>query len=304
MRFRLQGVEVSCRRNDYAACANHRLRDDGGRCARRLHVVHLESDLHAGAIAMVAAMLHGTAIGIGLRNDERPRHRRPVALAVARVRHRAGIAGHPVPRAAEPDHFKAARIKLGHLDRGFVAFAARAQQKRFAQRPGDDLRQLFRQLHDAARNHAREEMQRGVAARFDGRHDVRMAVPDGGAHLAGGEIQNSLSGSIPDVASLRAFHDFRIDVAAVADQVLAKIRRRVATCVHAWLLAIVRLALDLPHQRTPSACRIASNASRPFRMCWRTALAVPGPSRSANLSRIRSCSWIDCRTRPGLFHST
>ena len=79
-------------------------------------------------------------------------------------------------------------------------------------------------------------MQRGVAALLDGRDDVRMTVPDGGAHLAGREVEDFLAAGVPDVAALRPLHDFRIDVAAVANQVLAKIFLRAAARVHACFL--------------------------------------------------------------------
>jgi hypothetical protein len=58
--------------------------------------------------------------------------------------------------------------------------------------------------------------------------DVRVVVAHGGAHLARREVENLPAACIEDVAALRPFHNFRIGVAAVADQVLAKILRGVA----------------------------------------------------------------------------
>ena len=64
-RFLPQRFEIALRRNDDAAGADHRLGDHCGTCARRLRVVQLEADLHAGAVAPIAAMPDGTAIRIG-----------------------------------------------------------------------------------------------------------------------------------------------------------------------------------------------------------------------------------------------
>ena len=129
-------------------------------CARRLHVVELEADLHARAIAVVAAVLDRTAIGVRLGQDERSRHARAVSLAIAREGDRARVAGDAVPRAAEADDLEAARAELRHLDRRFVAFAAGVDEERPSERLRNDLRDRLGQL---ARRCAGSCRRRGAA---------------------------------------------------------------------------------------------------------------------------------------------
>ncbi len=130
-------------------------------------------------------------------------------------------------------------MQLGHLDRRFVAFAAGIDEQRLRERLGDDLRERLGKLHDAARDHAGEQMQRGVAALFDGGDDVRMVVADGGAHLARREVEDLPALRVEDVAALRLLDDLVVGVAAVADQVGAKIAARLPAagrftlCLHA-----------------------------------------------------------------------
>jgi len=100
-----------------------------------------------------------------------------------------------------------------------------------------DLRERVGQLHDTARNHAGKEVQRAVAAPFDGGDDVRMVVADGRAHLAGREVEDLPACRVEDVAALRTLDNFGIRVAAVADQVLAEIAARFVRLTHRWLLA-------------------------------------------------------------------
>src|SRR2546430_9616025 len=96
-----------------------------------------------------------------------------------------------------------------------------------------------------------------------------MTVADRCAHLTRGEIEDFLSGGIPDIAPLRPVHDFWIGVAPVSNQVLAKVRRLVVFHTHG-VTPRCRAA------DSPAACarRMASNASRPCRMCRLTAQRV------------------------------
>src|SRR6185437_7691451 len=95
-RFLLQRVEIAVGRHDDAPGADHRLGDDGGTGTGRLHVVELEADLHARAVALVATVLHRTAIRVRLGDHVRARHAGSVALAVARKRYAARVAGDAV----------------------------------------------------------------------------------------------------------------------------------------------------------------------------------------------------------------
>src|SRR6187402_3363254 len=123
-----------------------------------------------------------------------------------------------MPRATQPDHFEPTRVELGHFDGSFVAFAAGVEQQRLSQWLRNDLRERSRKLHGTARDHSREKMQRRVAAFLDGSDDVRMAVPDGCAHLAGREVQYLLARGIPHVAATGLVDDLRIDIPTVANQ--------------------------------------------------------------------------------------
>jgi hypothetical protein len=185
-------LKVAFGRDDHAARADDGFGDDGGARTRRLHVVQLETDLHAGAIALVATVPHRAAVGVRLGNHERAGHSGAVPFAVAGERYRPCVAGDAMPRSPEGDHLEAAAVELGHLDGSVVALASGVHEERLRKRLGEDLRERLRQVDHAPRNHSGEEMQRRLAALADRGDDVRVVVPDRGAHLAGGEVEDAM----------------------------------------------------------------------------------------------------------------
>ena len=64
------------------------------------------------------------------------------------------------------------------------------------------------------------ELAHGVAHDLD---DLGVAVADDGAHLAGAEVEDAAAVGVPHEAALRALGDDRREVAAVADEVRARL---------------------------------------------------------------------------------
>src|SRR5438105_5545549 len=107
-----------------------------------------------------------------------------------------------------------------------------------------------------------------------------MIVANGCAHLAGGEVQNFLSGPSPYVAALRLLDDFRIDIAAIADQMVAKV-----SCLFALRT----------HHRLPA---VSPSAPRPGTVMIRTEWPVAARKRSSSARGITivasftsGCAW-------------
>ena len=187
-----QRLHIRLRWHQHAAGADHRLDDDGGGAAGAGHVEHLQADLQAGqGRSLGVHALDIGAIHVRFRHDVDAGHVHAVALAVAGVGHAADAAGHAVPGSADRQDLVALGVHLGHAQGYFIAFGAGVDEDGLGQAGRHPVaRQRGGQPRDHLGNHAAEQVEGVLARQPDRLDDGRVVVADGGAHLAGGEIQD------------------------------------------------------------------------------------------------------------------
>ena len=166
-------------------------------------------------------MAHGTPVAVGFGNRKGPGHERTVTPPPARIGHRIGAGRGAVPRAVEPDDLEATGIFLRQTKGCLVAFATCVQEDELGQALRQQRGHPSRQRGHGGRQHAAEQMEHLAATRFDGRDDRRVVVPEGGAHLARGEIENGTPILVVDVRAACTHNEFGMKLGAVADQVVA-----------------------------------------------------------------------------------
>ena len=164
-------------------------------------------------------MADRAAIGVGRRDREVARHRRPVAAAPDRVGRRPGAAGQAVERAREPDDLVAAARELGHADRRLVGLAAGVEEDHLLQLRRQQGGELAAELDHLGRQHPAEQMERALAAALDRSHHGRMVVAERRAHLARGEVEQPPSAVVVEVGALRPLDEEPRKVADIADHV-------------------------------------------------------------------------------------
>ena len=193
----LEPAQVADRRLDDAARGQDRLDDAGGEAARGLLVDHREA-VRELALPVVGAVgvPEGRAVGVGGRQGQVARHRRPVAVAAGRERRGRGPRRHAVPRPVEGHDLVAAGGELGHLERRLVGLGSRRQQQHLAQRLGQGRGQPPGEVHDRPAQHAAVEVVERRDRLGDGADDVRVRVAEDRAHLPRGEVEDRGAGAV------------------------------------------------------------------------------------------------------------
>ncbi len=212
---RLQRREIARRQVEHAAGAEDRLGDEGGEIACRLPVQQVE-----GVVQLLAPVdaLEPRPVGVRRRDRVGARHQRADATAPGLVGRRGRAAGHAVPGLREADHLPLAGHQLGDPDRGLVGLAAGRQQHRLR-----EIRhqggQRFGEVDHGGRYHRGEQVVQPADMVAHGGDDLRVAVAEDRAHLAGGEVENPAAVGVVQEGALGAHRDEGHEVPAVAHQV-------------------------------------------------------------------------------------
>ena len=127
--------------------------------------------------------------------------------------------------------------------------AAGGEQQNAIELARCQFRQPRRQIDDRARQDRRVEVVEladGAAHHFD---DLGMAVADDGTHLPGAEIEDAPALRIPHEAALRSLGDDGHEVAAVSDEMRARLlpERRVGIALRALTHVVHAVLLGPPH---------------------------------------------------------
>lgn len=136
--------------------------------------------------------------------------------------HREGDGNDPgqqaVEASREPNNLKAARVELGELDRDVVRFGPRVEQDHLLEGVGEDLGQPFGQGEHGLGQHPRVQVDRFVKRTPDRSSDPGMIVPDGGADLPRGEVEDAAAIRRLDPGPVRASDRQRSEAACVANE--------------------------------------------------------------------------------------
>ena len=183
--------EVARRRHDHAARRQHGLGHHRGRRPDRGLVEEIEARLQAGAVALAVAGPHRAAVGVRGGQRERARQRRPVAAPAGGQGQGGGAARQPVPAARERGDLEPAGAELGHPHRDLDRLAAGGQEHRPLERRRNRRQQRAGQVEHRRREHPRVEVDHALERALDRRHHARVVVADGGADLAGREVEHA-----------------------------------------------------------------------------------------------------------------
>ncbi len=202
------------------------------------------------------------AVGIGRRQYERAGLGGAVAAPAGRVGGGGRAARDAVPGARQADDLVPSGRQLGHADGGLVGFPAGGDQQHAIELARRQFGQQSGQLDHRARQDGGievVELAHGVAHDLD---DLGVAVADDGAHLAGAEVEDAAAVGVPHEAALRALGDDRREVAAVADEVRARLRpERGIGVARTHLGHVVHVALL--SSRKPHGCHTGARPRYP-----------------------------------------
>ena len=160
-------------------------------------------------------------VGVRREDRHRPGLGRPVTTPSGRVGRRRGGAGHAVPALGEPDDLPSAGRHLRQAQRGLVRLGAGGQQQHLVQRwrqPGKRLGEIDHR----PRQHPREEVVEAADHVGDDGDDLRVRVPQHGAHLAAREVEHPPPGRVFDERARGAFGDERRPGRAVPHEVTSR----------------------------------------------------------------------------------
>lgn len=128
-------------------------------------------------------------IGVRCGDDERASRCRAIAPAAGAIGRGSRCAGHSVPALGESDDLVTTGDELRHTDGRLVGFGARSQQLYPVETRRESC-QPRRELDHGTGQHPGKQMRNRRHLPVDGGDDVGMGVPEQGAHLAGGEIED------------------------------------------------------------------------------------------------------------------
>jgi len=136
------------------------------------------------------------------RKRQLARHDRQAVLAAEAVRGRLGALRGTVVARGEGDDLELGCRVLGDADRRLDGLGARGEEERLAQRPRQDRGELRGEVHHGRAQQRAVQVVELRDVLGHGRCDLRVAVAQARAHLAGREVDDFAARLVVDVCPL------------------------------------------------------------------------------------------------------